>query len=295
MKGCLAGFLMLMCAAAGGASPVAWLDDFEAAKKQAGESGKPLIAYFHDPESLLCKRMEEQTFGSAILAKPLADFVMVRIAANYLLSSGGREATRLNIRQFPTVVFFDSKGNELDRFSGFKDAPEFLRAAVEAIDPASNYVMLKERLKKNPRDVEALYGMGRKYLRRGELIQSARYFDQVRSLDPDDAHGLADNLLLRRAERLQQESKFEQALQMIHRFEEAYPESDEKDYGAYLKARLLWLADRKAESLEAYREFVRQYPLSEFKPQALAALSALEGAELPALVPASNPALPNGL
>lgn len=272
------------------AANLQWLENLDEGKTQAKQQGKFLIVYLHDESSALCKRFQEQTLDSPLLASSLADFVRVRLSASQLTSPGGRLANSMQIRQFPAVIFYDSNGEELDRIVGYKEPSSFLRLAVEAIDPKSNYVLLRERLRSNPKDVEALYYMGRKYQRRGNPDQAAKYFDQVADLDPQNTTGFADNLLLRRAERLQMQARFQPALEMIERLEVKHPDTDEKDYAQYLKARLLWVLDRREESLAGYRQFLKDFPLSEYKPQALAALTALEGtASAPTSAPASQP------
>jgi len=292
MNRLVALLIVWACAAAAPAAETEWLANLDLARERAQTEGCFLLAYFCDPNSPLCKRFQAETLGSPMLAGVLKGFIKARVEAANVTSPGGRHAVALQIRQFPTVVFYDAQGRELDRFTGFREPATFLRLAAEAVDPQSNYVLLKERLKVNPRDIEALYFMGRKYQRRGDPVQAARYFDQVADLDPRNEAGFADNLLLRRAERLQQETKFEQAMEMIRRHDEQFPDGDEADFAAYLKARLLWLLNRPEEALAGYAGFAREYPLSDFKPQALAALKALAGgaSSTAPTQPATNPA-----
>jgi thioredoxin-like negative regulator of GroEL len=193
------------------------------------------------------------------------------------------------VQQFPTVVFLDSQGRELDRFSGFADPSALLRWAAEAIDPKTNYVLLKERLAANPADVEALYYMGFKYTRRSAYDHARKYFDRVEKLDKDNKFGFLDNILLRRAEESLQAGYFDAALKLLDGFGQKYPDSDELDRAELLQARLLWLVGRTDEAMKAYRRFLVAFPQSDLRNQAEASVQALSPAPQPAPEPTPLP------
>ncbi|OPZ07107.1 MAG: Outer membrane protein assembly factor BamD [candidate division BRC1 bacterium ADurb.BinA364] len=184
------------------------------------------------------------------------------------------------VQAYPTIVFFDSQGRELDRFTGYIDPPMFLKLALEAVDPKTNYVALKERLRANPGDVEALYYMGYKYARRGEDDRAEGYFARVEELDAKNEFGFHDNIALRRAERLANGEDPAQALAALERLRAKYPDADERERADLLWARTLWRAGRSQDALQAYSAFLQQYPQSDQRGQVEAALAALQAGAL---------------
>jgi len=271
----------------GPAAQKEWLGNLEEGKKQAAASNKWLLVFVHQSGQALGKAMMENVLSTPASKAALSGFIKVKIENTGIGSFGYREASDLQVRRYPAIIFFDSKGSELDRFTGYMDEAQLLQRASEAVDPKTNYVMLRDKLKQDPRDVEALYGMGLKHFRRGDFAQAQKYFDQVVQVDPDNLHHFADNLVLREAEQLMNTSQSAKSLQLIEKFRDRFPDSDELDTEAYLRARLLWLTGRKTESLAAYEQFQKDYPVSSYRYQVRDALRALQE---PASLQASQPA-----
>ncbi|MCX7013270.1 MAG: thioredoxin fold domain-containing protein, partial [Candidatus Sumerlaeota bacterium] len=248
-----------------------WTNDFKAMMDKAKAEKRFVLAYFYAVGSDDCALMDRKTFGLSAVQAALENFVKIRLEAK----RDRGYALLYKVQQFPTVIFFDSEGRELDRFSGFADPEVFLGRAAEAIDPKTNYVALKERLTADPGDVGALYYMGYKYTRRNDYDRANLYFDKVEKLDPKNEKKFRDNIALRRAEALMQKGDFANALKLVEDFPKKYKDSDELERAELLRARLLWLTEKKDESLWAYREFLTRHPDSPFRQQAEVALRAL--------------------
>jgi tetratricopeptide (TPR) repeat protein len=184
-------------------------------------------------------------------------------------------AAAYRIQSTPALIYFDAQGRELDRSSGYIEWDTLLRRTAEAVSPKTNYVLLKERLKNDPGDVEALYYMGYKYTRRNDFDRASKYFERVRELDPDNARAFFDNIALREIEEFQGQGKFDEALAALDQFAKSHPASDEADVAAILRARLLLQTEQLDASLAAYEQFLKQYPDSLWAPQARASLEAL--------------------
>jgi thiol:disulfide interchange protein len=50
---------------------------------------------------------------------------------------GERLARRLNVRGFPTIIIFDSSGQEADRIMGFRSAPDLIEELQDIFKAAS--------------------------------------------------------------------------------------------------------------------------------------------------------------
>jgi tetratricopeptide (TPR) repeat protein len=254
-----------------------WLMDFPAALAKAKAEDRFIVAYFALASSPSCQKMESQTLALSPTVKALEGFVRVRVD----VERDRGWALQYRIKQCPAVVFFDSQGRELDRFSGFCDFRTLLRRALEAVDSKTNYVLLKERLGADPGDVEALYYMGFKYVRRDDFDRAAKYFEKVKRLDKDDERGFFDNIELHELQMLPQRGELEEALRRTADFGARHPESDVLDQADLLRARLLWMTGQGAQALEAYERFLLEHPDSQLRPRAQEALAGLRAVPPP--------------
>lgn len=129
-QGMRAALLALMvatvaCGGTGGGSGdvLPWERDYQVALSRAGEEGKPVMVEFYTDWCGWCKRLERDTFADAKVQQALEHFIPVKLNAE----REGRElATRMGVRAYPTVVFFDSSGRELGRIPGYMSAEPFL-------------------------------------------------------------------------------------------------------------------------------------------------------------------------
>ncbi len=104
-------------------SPVNWLSSFEEGKEIAKKEGKFLILDFYANWCTVCKELDRKTFSNEKVIENLKNFVLVRIDVS---NGEDEELTKFNVLGIPTVIFLDSNGNELERFSGFKSPEDFL-------------------------------------------------------------------------------------------------------------------------------------------------------------------------
>jgi len=110
---------------ASGAEPAAaqqirWLTDYNAARKEAAERGRPLLLDFGTDGCLWCKKQDLSTFRDGMVVSLLNDkFVAIRVDAE-------RESAltqSLRITQFPTLVLAAPDGKILGVLEGYQEAP----------------------------------------------------------------------------------------------------------------------------------------------------------------------------
>lgn len=103
---------------------IEWLSSLDEGMEVARRDGKFLILDFYAKWCTVCKELDEKTFSDKRVMESLSNYVLVRID----LSRGEREEIKkFNVMGIPTVIFLDSTGNELSRFSGFKNPDDFLK------------------------------------------------------------------------------------------------------------------------------------------------------------------------
>ena len=105
------------------------VDDFDAALQRAAASGVPLMLDFYADWCVSCKEMEYYTFTDKRVQDALDGTILVQadVTANDAIDQA--LLARFGIFGPPTIVFFDSNGNEVkgQRVIGFMSADDYLQ------------------------------------------------------------------------------------------------------------------------------------------------------------------------
>ncbi len=102
------------------------VQDLEATLQQA--QGKPVLLDFSAEWCVSCKQMDRRTFKDPHVQSLLSKFVLLRADVTDNDAVDKELEKKLNVVAPPTVLFFDSKGNEIQsaRIVGEMDAKDFL-------------------------------------------------------------------------------------------------------------------------------------------------------------------------
>ena len=112
------------------AQEVQWRTDYAAARKEATDSGRPLLVDFGTEQCIWCRKLDITTFRDPAVAKLLTDkFVPVKIDAR--AEAWLTEALR--VRCFPTLFLAAPDGIILAMREGYVDATGMTRLLEEAL------------------------------------------------------------------------------------------------------------------------------------------------------------------
>lgn len=111
---------------------IAWQPFEQSAFQNAKSSNEKIIIDFMADWCIPCKELDAQTFSNQKVIEASSEFKAFKAD----LTQTGSEATEklrkeFNVVGVPTVLIFDSKGNEQKRITGFVDAEEFLQLLNE--------------------------------------------------------------------------------------------------------------------------------------------------------------------
>ena len=141
--------------------PKGWIEDFEAAKKEAAAGGKYILLAFSGSDWCgWCKKLEKEVFSQSEFVRDAQKaFVLTMIdnprdksILSKVAERQNQELTeKFNVRGFPCAVLCDAEGTEIKRFGGYrkggpsaylemledavKDLPKPKGKAVSADDP----------------------------------------------------------------------------------------------------------------------------------------------------------------
>ena len=123
-----------------------------------------------------CVRLEADTFLDDDFLKITDKFNSIKINAG---DKDGREiAEKYNVRVFPTVIFIDMDGNEIDRTIGYATPDEFIPIVNDILSGKNTILALEKELNENPSNYELIYKIGDKYLEKGDAEVAKNYFNQ---------------------------------------------------------------------------------------------------------------------
>ena len=108
--------------------------DIEAALARAKSDKRPLVVDFTASWCGACKELDKKTFSEPRVGQELGRFVAVKVdATNNDDPKVEAMLARFKVVGLPTVVLFDSRGNEAARFNDFVSPDEFLKS-VQRVD-----------------------------------------------------------------------------------------------------------------------------------------------------------------
>ncbi|HEV3440610.1 MAG TPA: DUF255 domain-containing protein [Gemmata sp.] len=103
------------------AQDVAWRRDYAAARKEATETGRPLLLDFGTEGCVWCRKQDATTFRDPRVVKLLNErFIPVKIDAE----RENRVTQVLGIESFPTLVLASPEGKVLGRQVGYADVAQ---------------------------------------------------------------------------------------------------------------------------------------------------------------------------
>jgi thioredoxin-related protein len=116
------------------AQDVKWRYDYSAARKEATETGRPLVLDFGTEACFWCKKLDATTFRDPKVVKLLNErFIPVKIDGN----KDQRLTAALKIDGFPTLILATPDGKVIDRHAGYADVAQFTAMLNKAPAPVA--------------------------------------------------------------------------------------------------------------------------------------------------------------
>jgi thiol-disulfide isomerase/thioredoxin len=132
-----------------------------------------------------CKMMDRTTFSDPAVVDWAKKVVPARFDAEK--GEGRKIAARYAVRSFPTIIFVDGDGNEIDRLLGAFGPPEFKQHSENIVTGKARLAAALQRLKTNF-TYEDGYGMVRSLADRNDLPRLRPIAVRLVSEDPDLSH-----------------------------------------------------------------------------------------------------------
>lgn len=102
-------------------------------------------------------------------------------------------AKKFKISGYPTVLFLDVNGNEIDRVFGYYPAKDFYEMMVDYNKGVNTFNSLKATLEKDPNDIPANLKIADKYMSLGKDKEAKEHLNKIIELDPKNLSGKEDD------------------------------------------------------------------------------------------------------
>jgi thioredoxin-related protein len=106
-------------------------------------------------------------------------------------------AKKYKVTGYPTILFLDGEGNEIDRIIGYYPAKDFLEMMTDYNKGINTFSYLKEVLEKNPEDIDANLKIADKYLQLGDYANSVKHLSIILRVDSANINGKTDDAKLK--------------------------------------------------------------------------------------------------
>jgi thioredoxin-like negative regulator of GroEL len=122
------------------ADEVDWRSDYDTARKEAADKGRPIVLDFGFEACTFCRKLDTTTFRDPEVIKRLnGKFVALRID----IEKNPTLAEKLGLHMYPTVVFASPEGHILGKIEGYQEPGPFQENLDKVLDLVANPEWMK--------------------------------------------------------------------------------------------------------------------------------------------------------
>jgi thioredoxin-like negative regulator of GroEL len=122
------------------AEDVDWRADYNTARKEASEKGRPLVLDFGYEGCQYCRKLDATTFRDPEVIKRInGNFIALRID----IQKDPNLAEKLGLQMYPTVVFASPEGHILGKVEGYQEPAPFQENLDKVMDLVANPEWMK--------------------------------------------------------------------------------------------------------------------------------------------------------
>jgi thioredoxin-related protein len=182
--------LSVLLAVAGTASAEVHFRDisFDQAKALAAKEHKAIMVDFYTTWCVWCKTLDRNTYSDENVGK-IADAKFISVKIDAEKGEGKTLAKTYGISGYPTIMFFDKDGKEIDRVVGYEDASRFARSLENASVGGSKAAVGKVESATPTTDPKIWLVAANYYAQQNQNEKALGAFRKVLVLDPNNKQG----------------------------------------------------------------------------------------------------------
>ena len=192
--------------------------------------------------------------------KEVSDFANANLISYKIDAEKGEGvdfAKKYQIKGYPSILFLDGDGNEIDRIYGYVPAKDFLEMMQDYNKGVNTFSYLKAEVEKNPSNIDASLKLADKYSMYSETDKAKDLLNKIVEMDGSNAGGKTDDAKFRLILFTEKDEKAKQ----LESFINDNPNSDQlKDaYVALSEAYYYELSDMPSAD-KWFKETLTKYP-----------------------------------
>ena len=200
--------------------------------------------------------MRDSTFTDKDVIKLSLDLVFVKLDSK----KDSILVKKYGVSGYPTVILFESDGEEIDRIVGYAPPREFLKTVKSYLRGKGTLADLENKLRDDPSDIDILFQLGQKYQDRGKFEEALVHYQNIMTLDPENRGGKTDGALyqigvIHRRQKDNQKA-IEKFKELIQRFPESEKRISAEEYIPYIYTQM----GDSAKALMLYEKILVDHP-----------------------------------
>jgi len=159
---------------------------------KAKAENKVLMVDFYTDWCKWCVELEKKVYTNAEVAD-FANKNQINWKIDAEKGEGIELAKKFKVSGYPTIVFVDANGDEIDRIVGYLPVKDFFPVMKDYVNGKNTLKSLQTTLATNPNDVEANFRLGKKLYSEGNNSEAKKYLENVIKNDPENKSGWTDD------------------------------------------------------------------------------------------------------
>jgi tetratricopeptide (TPR) repeat protein len=139
-----------------------------------------------------CVELDNKVYSNPKVAE-FANTNQINYKIDAEKDEGVEFAKKYKIKGYPTVLFLDGDGNEIDRVYGYYPAKDFYEMMVDYNKGVNTFSSLTAELENDPNDILANLKIADKYIALGQTDDARKHLDKIIEVDPQNLSGKEDD------------------------------------------------------------------------------------------------------
>ncbi len=243
---------------------IQWAKSFDQALKLSADSGKIVMVDFYAEWCGACKQLDSTTYKDKSVIAESRNLIDLKVDTD----KSPELSEKYGIRGLPTIVFMDSEGGEITRYTGYMPPKEFIAAMREAQETEKGFRAAQKTAKEDPDNVEAHSLLATNYYQRRKLEQGATHLKEVVRLDPENKSGELPQLYMQAGLACGKSGDFPKAIEFLSQGASKYPASSVSDETRYYLGISYKLAKQTDKAKETFKQLTESAKSSDLRDAA---------------------------